>query len=191
MVFSKIKYTKYNRFYEGYNTKSPELILLLMVLTFGLYAIYWIYQTNMELERASEEVPSSLVGIFIMMILPFSWGFFFFMFNFIFDDVSIFFALFETFGWIIIIFLILEYLYRFCLVYADIVMSDSRVWYYSFFPGFLALTLGVLGIIEAFAFFFFIFIVIPAMQAQLNTRYEQYELEELKVYFNYFEKKKL
>lgn len=191
MVFSKIKYTKYNRFYEGYNTKSPEMILFLMVVTFGLYAIYWVYETNKEFERIYDEVPNSLVGIFILLILPFAWFYFFFMFNIIFSDVSIFFGLFETFGWIIIILLILEYLYRFCLVYADITMSDARIWFYSFFPGFLALTLGVLGVIEAFSFFFFMFIVIPAMQAQINTRYEQYELEELKVYFNYFEKKKL
>ncbi len=185
MITQKFVNSSLANFYENFHFKSPDRVLLVMVFTLGLYLIHWVYSTTKDFERIDENnSPNSLSGIFVLFILPAFWGFFFFMYNLLFYEGGMFFTLFEKLGWIFIIILILEYLYRFCEFYAKITVTNEKVWYYSMFPGFLAFTFLVFEIYYGIPFFFFVLIVIPAMQAQLNSRYKEYNLRVVALHFN-------
>ncbi len=186
----ELPYKTLKEYYRNFEPYSPTKTQILMICTLGLYLISWVYQKNKEFEEFYDDSPDSNRGAVLMLVFPFAWLLIIWVFKaVIFVDSIEFLTTLSVIGWIFIMFMILEYLYEFCLAYGQFTRTNGLVWYYTIFPGFLALILVVLGFWYTLPLLFFPYMTIPAMQAKLNYESTRYGLNYLKNEFYRHERK--
>ena len=49
--------------------RNPLFVIVLSLVTLGLYALYWFYQTKQELDGINGENPSGIVFL-VMLLIP-------------------------------------------------------------------------------------------------------------------------
>ncbi len=183
----KVEITRNSNFYKEFRETNPALILGLILISFGFYIINWIYVKNREFSEIDPEAPDSNRGAAILMIIPFSYFFILFVFKkLIFGYDNLYFKYVEFFGWILVIFFIMKYLFDFCITFGKITRTNGLYWFIFFI-------IPLFGIIPALFFnfywflplVFFLFIVIPAMQAELNTFIKKFNIKkESNLFYN-------
>lgn len=180
----RIPASKLPEFYKTFSETKPSLVLGLIIISFGFYIINWIYTKNREFEILSEFAPDANRGAIIMMIIPFFWFFFIKVLqNLIFSSNNLIIGILEIVGFGIILFLLLKYLFDFCLTFGEITKSPGIIWFIPFI-------IGIIGIIGTFFKFFylsplflFLIIVIPAMQAELNKNFHKLSMKKQDINF--------
>lgn len=166
-------------FYREYNEVNPAIILLLILITCGLYIIYWILKQNRNLEDFYEDAPDTNRGFALMVTIPISWTITFVIIkiNNFWDLYPEFLLFVQVFIWTIIILLILKFLFDFCVSFAKFTKSNALVWFFLILLGII----GILGIpIKSFLitpFAFFLAITIPAMQEEINHVYTKNQIK--------------
>lgn len=174
----QLSYETLKSYYRNFKPSSPVIIQFLMIFTLGLYLINWVYTKNREFEDYSDEAPDSKRGAVLMLIFPFSWMLIIWIMNeLILPNSEDFMEVLNVAGWCFIMFMILQYLYEFCYLYGQITRTEGLIWYYTIFPGFLALILLPLGFWYTIPLLFFPVVSIPAMQAKLNYESERMVLQ--------------
>lgn len=161
-----------SEFYKQYHETSPSLVMGLIILSFGLYIINWIFLRNKDFEELDENAPDSNRGAILMIIIPFGWFFLTTILkNLIFSPNNLLIGILEIVGWGIIIFLIYKYLFDFCLSYGRITKTNGLLW----FGLFIISGIGIVGIIIENYYLIFLLpilmIIIPAMHSELNKQF--------------------
>lgn len=191
-------------FFSNYIKTSPEKHLFLMVLTFGLYDLYWMYKKNKIFQEIDSERLDPDREISIFLILPSLWFLIFYTIKMLvfwgnesvniftinwntnlteMSNLAIIFGLIEFIGWFMIFFLIMKYLFDFCMFFGNITQSYGVIWYIFMVSEFFALFFALFGNFYFVPFMFFTYITIPAMEANLNRIHDKYMIESEKLTF--------
>lgn len=166
-------------FYEQYHESSPYLILGLIVLSFGLYGITWIYLKNKDFESMDEYAPDSIRGAIVMMILPLIFYFLvFFLQNVVFEVENMFITIIKYFFIGICSVLIFKYFADFTKSFSRITRTPNNFWLLFFSLGLIGIIGLLLMNIYMSVFILFFFIVIPAMQSELNSHFKRFSLKK-------------
>lgn len=186
MVLKKINDKNLKYFYSDYEIKNPILIMFFMLITCGLYLIYWFYKMNIDLERIDDSAPDSRRGVIILILLPPTWYIFYLIFKYlIFPNETFLVKIIAILGALIISFLALEYMYEFCKSFGKVTLSNGFIWYLFIYPGYFAIILYFLDFLYTIPLIFFSIIAIPAMQAFINTRAIRSQRDDERFRFNY------
>ena len=169
------------QFYKSYKETGTSLVLGLIILTLGLYTINWIYMRNKEFESLDKHAPDSNRGAIILMVLPFAWFFITAVLEkLVFNPNSTIFSIIEILGWSLVIFLVIKYIFDFCISYGKITKTFGILW-------FILFLIGIIGVISIFLkikctipLVFFLIIVIPAMQNELNAHFRKFNITKSK-----------
>ena len=171
--------TREKNFYNEFIQTNPALVLGLMIISFGLYAINWIYLKNKDFEKIDKFSPEANRGAIILMILPFSWFFIISISEkFIFNPSNLIFSIINIVGWGFILFLILKYLLDFSLSYGRITQTNGLYWFIGFLTSIIGIILFYYKIYWFSLIYLFLFILIPAMQAELNIHYKRFTIKK-------------
>ena len=146
-ITSKQKH-HYSREYLQLN---PALVFGLILISCGIYAITWIYTRNKEFEILDKHTPNHIRGSIVLMLLPLSWFYIIFIIKKLIMN-NLFIEITQITIWGILIFLILKYLYDFCMSFGKITKTNGIYWFL---------------IIPIFI------ITIPIMQAELNSHFSK------------------
>lgn len=68
--------------------RSMPLQVLLFIVTFGIYGLYWFYQTAMEMREATGDYNSSPALWLILLFIPFGSLFSFYFYSELFEKWS-------------------------------------------------------------------------------------------------------
>lgn len=184
-MIEKSKVTKTSNFYKNFRETNPALVLGLIFITIGFYIIHWLYVKNKDFEEIDQDAPDSTRGAIILMILPFMWFFIIFIFKKIFGHENLYLQISEIVGYGIIIFLILKYLFDFCISFGKITKTNGLFWYLSFFFPILGIVLSFFDFYYLLPLVFFLIIVVPAMQAELNSYIQKFQIKkESNLFYN-------
>lgn len=170
--------------HHEFEKTNLSLMLGLIIISIGLYIIYWIYVKNKEFEALDHDAPESNRGAIIMMVIPFVWFFImYFLKGSFFGFFNKIFSVIELFGWILVIFILLKYLLDFCISFGTVTQTRGILW-------FLPFLFGIVGAIGRFlgSYYFLLFLISPiivvlAMQNELNLFYEKYRQKKDKSVF--------
>ncbi len=142
---------KNNLYYKEFTQTNPSLVIGLIIISFGLYIITWLYVRNKEFELLDKHAPNSIRGTVIMVLLPACWFYITFLFKeLILDNIII--EMIELTGWFLVLLLVLKYIFDFCLSFGRITGTNGVYWSLIFLVPFLA---------------------IPAMQSELNSHFNR------------------
>lgn len=165
-----------NEFFKNYEEKNPAYVLGLMIISFGLYIFTWIYKINVDLEQLDEDSPESVRGAVLMAVLPFTW---FFITTLIKEFInSIIIRAIEIIVYVLIYFLVLKYLFEFCIAFSHVTRTRALIWFVPFAIGSFGFFGYYLQSIIVGSFLMMFFLVIPAMQAELNTTYHKISIKK-------------
>ena len=53
--------------------RSVALVLILSIVTFGIYAIYWLYATKEEMNDLGAEIPTFILAFIPILNFYFTW----------------------------------------------------------------------------------------------------------------------
>ena len=185
-------------FFYDYEFKNPFFTFFLMILTFGLYSINWIFQINKKLLEIDEDAPNPNRAAIVLFILPVFWGLFVYVIELFFIPkpdylTEIFSGIVKILGWGLISFLSLKYVFDFCQSYGRISETSGIFWYFMIYPGYFSLIFtAVIGFdIFVYTIYFLLAPVvgIPLMQKTLNDRAAIVRKRVEKNNFNYMERK--
>ncbi|MFW5705215.1 MAG: hypothetical protein ACOCXG_05230 [Nanoarchaeota archaeon] len=175
----RVRITKNSNFYKDFRETNPALVLGLIIISLGFYVIDWIFLRNKEFEEIDKHAPDSKRGAILLMIIPFMWFFIMIVLkHIIFSPKSPFLGIVEISGWLLIIFLILKYLYDFCISFGFITKTNGAIWFLFFLPIVPAGIGALLGYPIFLILLFLPAIVIPAMQAELNTTFNKITIKK-------------
>ena len=147
---------KKEEYFHNYQHVTAPLVLGLIIISLGTFIFPWIYTKNKEFEYLDPQTPDPRRGIVVLMLLPFGWGYFFYIFkNLIFSHPLI--TTIDIVGWSFIIFLILKYIFDFCQSFGKITDTSGWGWFFLFLVPFLT---------------------IPAMQAELNSHFHRMQIKK-------------
>ncbi len=159
-----------NDIYKRYSETSLAVTLALIIITFGLYVINWLFLRNKEFELIDEDAPDSKRGLALMVFLPFGWGLIMYVSKaLIFTGEPIILGIMEIVIWGLIIFLLVNYIFDFCISYSKVSKSNPLIWFILFLLGFVGLISSGLEFYYLSPLFFFAIIAVVAMQAELGT----------------------
>lgn len=163
-------------FYLDFGRTSPFVLIFYMIFSLGLYFINWVYLMNVRFRDSDiEGTPSPLWGLKFMFLVPFSWllvlGVLRRFWKVI--DADVLFWV-DVVGWMIIMIMMLEYLYRFCRCFGQVTKTNGVVWYLFLWVGFFPLVLLPLGKMFFLPLLLFPLFTIPAMQYRLNFVCREY-----------------
>jgi len=115
-------------FYEIFEYINPFYLLLLFVITFGIYYIQWFYKNNIIFEKLDESAPVKERVFYIMFLLPILWLILINIFLHIFKG-NLYIKIISILGWLIILLLILLYLYDFGNSFGRITNTPGLFWF--------------------------------------------------------------
>lgn len=182
----KTQFTKNSNFYKDFRETNPGLVFGLILISLGFYIINWLYMKNKEFELIDSEAPDSNRGAIIMMIFPFAWFFILFILKtLIFEKSNLYLNLIGILGWIVVIFLIMKYLFDFCISFGKITKTNGIYWYLFFILPAVGVILAFFGYYYFLFLLFFLLVVIPAMQAELNSFFQKFHIKkENNIFYN-------
>lgn len=161
-----------NDIIKSYEKSSPSIVMLLIILTLGVYIINWLFLRNREFEMMDNEAPDAKRGLALMVFLPFGWTFIMFIFKkLIFTGEPLILGIMEIVIWGLIVFLLMNYVFDFCLSFSRITKTSVIVWFVPFLLGFVGGIFLALGFYYVSPLIFFAIIVVPAMQAELQSHF--------------------
>ncbi len=173
-------------FFKEYEQTNPYLVLGLIIISFGLYIINWIYLKNREFQLLDTDSPNPNRGAIILMFLPFAWFFSMISLKYlIFSPENLALGIIEIVGWGFIIFLMHKYILDFCLSFGRITKTYGALWFVLFFIGGVGILGTAMGYYLLSPLLFFLIITIPAMQAELNTFFTRHTIKKEKKIFYY------
>lgn len=168
--------------YEGENSFKT---LIKLLLSFGLYMIFWFYKHSSFFKTLDKQAPEPLRGAFILFIIPVSL--------YLLETLLIL-LLPELLGkilyynfyflWAIWIFLSLKFIYDFCCSFARVTNTSSLFWYILLYLGYFPVLFLSLGIKLPFWTYLSPLLAVFLMQALLNRIIEEELLFEEKNSFN-------
>lgn len=161
------------KFYGKFKYISAFKVFIFMIFSFGFYFINWIYLTNLNLRRSGVDcAPNPEHGLRFMFLVPFTWlvvtGVFKKIYTVI--DYSVLFWV-DVVGWFIIMIMMLEYMYRFCMCFGRFTNSNGFFWYLFLWVGFFPLALIPFGKYFFLPLLLFSLFTVPVMQMKLNYDY--------------------
>lgn len=185
-MYTRKSASEIKNFYKEFKEKDPNVVLLLSVISLGLYMINWIYLRNKELQSLDPDAPESARGAIIMLIIPAIVYFMVFVLkNVMLSGENVIIGIFEIVIWGISLFLLLKYLFDFCISFGKVTRTEGLIWFFF-------MMMGVVGIISFFMEFyfvtplvFFLIISIPAMQAEINAHFRRLNIRKEKNAFYY------
>lgn len=172
-------------FYDDYEEKDPIKIMIFMILTLGLYFIYWIYNINNKLSELDDASPDPKRGVIILLFLPLMWYIFVLIFRFLIftSDLGLVKGI-EITGWSFVIFLSMQYLYEFCQSFGKVTHSSGLTWYLFLYVGYFSVVLLLFSFYYTVPLIVFPFFTLPAMQSFMNNHANKIMLKELDYSFN-------
>ena len=161
-----------NEIIKGYEKSSPLIIMILIILTLGVYVINWIFLRNREFEFMDNDAPDAKRGLALMIFLPFGWALTMFVLKkLIFTGEPLILGILEIVIWGLIVFLLMNYIFDFCLCFSRITKTSPIIWFIPFLLGFVGSIFLALGFYYVSPLIFFTIIVVPAMQAELQSHF--------------------
>jgi hypothetical protein len=158
-----------NDIFKKYSETSLAVVLALMIITAGLYIINWLFLRNREFELMDEDAPDSKRGLALMVFLPFGWGLIMFVSKaLLFTGEPLLLGIMEIVIWGLIIFLLVNYVFDFCLSYSKITKSNAMIWFSMFLIGFIGIISTSIQFYYLSPLVFFAVITVVAMQAELS-----------------------
>ena len=183
-MVKKITESDLDFFYEKYEVNYPAIILFKIIITFGLYVIWWFYKMNIKLEEVDGDAPSSKRGVIILLFLiPGFEGVLFVLEKLVFINAQNLLFIVTAIGWSLVIFLSLKYIYDFCDCFGKWTASSGLFWYLAIYPGYFSIILYFYHFYYALPLLFFSIITVPAMQAFLNIKERKFR--EMKEHNNF------
>lgn len=179
-----IEDNKKAQFYRSSKNFNPFLLTFLSVISLGFFLVHWIYCTNLKLENIDEDAPDSKRAGVILFFLPASWTIIITILSNLTNSFSSFFLTAKVFGWILLSFVALKYLFDFCISFGQATNTKPYLWYYLIYLGYLSLILLIFGFYYTLPMLLFPIMTLSAMQFILNKRTKEVELEENRTYFN-------
>lgn len=178
-------YEQQINFFEEYEEKNPSIQLFLMVISLGLYSIFWFYNMNREMQKIDYDTPDPQRCIVVMLFLPISW----FLTHILLKETlpEIILPYLNTMNfllWSLFIFLILKYIFDFCESFGRVTSSPHILWYLYLYPGFFSYILPLFGFYYSIPLVFFTMITIPSMQAFINSKKEEISYVKQREHFN-------
>lgn len=170
-----------NEFYKNYEEVNPAYVLGLIIISFGLYIVTWIYNVNKNIELLDEDSPDSLRGAMLMVILPFTWLFVTSFLELFFDSVVL--EAIKLIVYIFIYLLFLNYLFDFSIAFSHVTRSKPLVWFLPLFLGSLGIFGYYLQSIQVGLLTLLFVLIIPAMQAELNKMFHKMTIKKNNVTF--------
>lgn len=160
-------------FYENFKYISAFKIFVFMIFSLGFYFINWIYLTNVNFKKSGVDIaPNPEYGLKFMFLVPFVWLMVTGVFKKIFTviDYSVLFWV-DVIGWMLIMIMMLEYMYRFCMCFGKFTNSNGLFWYLFLWVGFFPLALLPFGKYFFLPLLIFSLLTVPVMQMKLNHDY--------------------
>ncbi|MDA3855207.1 MAG: hypothetical protein PF569_03025 [Candidatus Woesearchaeota archaeon] len=148
--------TKREIYFKEFRETNPWLVLGLIIISLGFYIITWIYSKNKEFEHLDKFSPDAARGAAVMMLLPFGWFYVVLIIKRLIID-NLFVEILEIVIWGFILFLVLKYIYEFCLSFGRITRTNGIYWFFLFFIP---------------------IITIPAMQMELNSHFNRMAMQD-------------
>lgn len=181
MVFRRFEDKQLQRaeFYKNIDEKSPGLIIILIIISLGLYIISWIYQQTKQLEKVDPDAPVASRSAFVLMIFPVGWYFINLVFKtLIFTEFtnSIFYRVFEAVVWLGLFLLVMKYLFDFGQSFGKITKTNGIIWFIFLSIGFLGLIGFGTGNRYLLVLVGILVITIPAMQAEMNKFCQEFKM---------------
>jgi hypothetical protein len=162
-----------SNFYKNFHETNPALILGLTIVSFGFYVIYWIFLRNRDFEELDKNAPDSKRAVAILMVLPFAWFFITKAIHNLFGLINTITRTIEVMGWLVILFLLLKYLFDFCISYGRITRTIGVVWFIFFIP-IVPASIGYFFWEKWFLLFLIpTLVAISVMQAELNSKFKR------------------
>lgn len=132
--------TKKEIYFKEFRETNPWLIVGLIIISAGFYMIIWIYSKNKEFEHLDKFSPDATRGASVMILLPFGWFFIILIIKtYILNNLFI--GILEIVIWGFIIFVILKYIYEFCLSFGRITKTNGIYWFIIFIIPMFTITL--------------------------------------------------
>ena len=142
-------------YFKEFRSMNPSLVFGLIIISFGLYMISWLYTRNREFELLDRYAPDAARGTAVLFLLPLSWLMIVFTIKNIIGFQNLFIDILEIVVWVGLIFLVLKYFLDFCLSFGRITGTTGIYWFFVCI---------------------FLFIAIPAMQSELNSHFERMDM---------------
>ena len=173
---SKIKNNYYLLdYYENYDKITPITVLVLMVFSLGLYFVFWIYSRNKEFEKYDfDDSPDSKRGLILMTLVPFIWFLITVFLNNFFYRFPIFIFFISFIGWFLIIFMLLQYLFEFCMCLGRFTSTNGFIWYMYIWVGFIPLLMISLDSYLLISMMVFPVFSLVFMQVKLNSACDKF-----------------
>lgn len=173
---NKVSRDVYGDFYLGFEEKSFLKLVFLMIFSLGFYFINWIYLMNVKFKKYDVPYsPNPNWGLKFMFLVPFVWlislGV---LKNYILVGQKHILFWVDVVGWIIIMIMMLEYLYRFCKCFANFTDTNAFIWYLFLWVGFFPLVLVPFSKWFFLPLLIFPLFTVPFMQLELNYNYRKY-----------------
>jgi len=175
-----LKPDKIEKFLKDFEAMNTSVILGLMILSVGLYALHWIFMLNKLLERHDKYAPDSNRGLSLLVILPFSWFFIMLFIKSLFTtSIPLIMTIFEWISWTLILYMVMKYLNELSHSFCDITNSTPIIWSSLFLFGLI----GIVGVftqtIYLYAFLLCIIFAIVGMQSELNSMLKSHTIRKI------------
>lgn len=175
-------------FFSDYQRQNVLLVLLYLVLTGGVFALFWIYYHNRKLEQIDNDAPNSKRGAVILFFIPVFLTLVFFFIKTIFLPDFLGIRILEVILWSVVILLTLKYFYEFCVSFAKFTMTTPLAWYFFLYLGYSSFILALFEFYYGLFGLFFLFVGIMAMQEIVNVICYKVNSRKEKNRFNYMKK---
>jgi len=176
-------------FYLDYKMFSLVFLSFMMFFSVGFYLVFWVYNLNRKFEKFDfANSPDSSRGFVILFVIPLIWLFVMFIFKvLIFSGGGIILRVVNIVGWFLVMFLVLQYLYDFCVCFGKFTMTNGFIWYMFLWVGFFPLVLVPFGSFYFLPILMFPIITIIVMQWKLNLETDRFSrsLKDSKFYSIY------
>ena len=177
-------------FYEHTNEKNSILIIISLILTMGLYYLYWIYRLNKHLEHIDDKAPNTLRASFILFYIPLFWiPLSFFSTIYFGGEYALAIKFIKILVWAFLSFVLLQYLFDFCKSYSRVTKTPAFLWYIMLYLGYFSLIMFVFDFYYTVPLVIIPILTIVSMQLILNRRHNEHKIKKQGNYFNYLDRK--
>lgn len=160
MIFKQYPLNKLEVFFlEDFEEQSFLKVLVLLIFSFGLYFLSWIYNINRKLELIDDDAPDSNRAFFILFLFPVGWSLIYLVLTRLIFSFNIYMFWSNIIMSGAIIYLSLNYLYQFSISFGKLTRTSGLMWYILLYTGYL----GVIPIF--FNIYYLVFLVIISISS--------------------------
>ena len=152
-------------------------VLGLIIITFGIYLIEWFYKRTEEFTYIDRFSPNPQRAATVLFIIPLGWLIISkiikkLIFTGIIGEII------EIIGWGLILFLIIKFIFDFCISFGRITKTNGIYWFLILLTGTIGIICTILQIYILSILTISIILTIPAMQLELNSHFNKMTIKK-------------